>query len=82
MCPRSIVNTSNYGVYMDIKKSLTLQDLALILDILNVASTRNAFRIEEYSAVGTIFQKLSDIIQASNAQQQAADQKSEETKND
>jgi len=67
---------------MDIKKSLTLQDLALILDILNVASTRNAFRIEEYSAVGTIFQKLSAIIQASNAQQQAADQTSEETKND
>jgi len=67
---------------MDTKKSLTLQDLALILDILNVASTRNAFKVEEYSAVGAIFQKLSAIIEASGSQQPDTNSTSEETKND
>lgn len=53
---------------MEKRLGLTLQDLVVLVDILNVASTRNAFRVEEYAAVGELFQKLTAIIQASNNQ--------------
>lgn len=58
---------------MENKQVLNLQDIAIILDILNVASSRNAFRVEEYSAVGNIFHKLSAIIQASGPELQSPD---------
>ena len=72
----------NNGVFMEAKKSLTLQDIAIIIDILNVASSRNAFRVEEYATVGTIFQKLSSLIQTSDSTQPDVNSTSEETKND
>jgi len=70
-----------YGAYMDQKPSLSLQDIVVILDILNVASTRNAFRVEEYSTVGAIFQKLSAIVQAAGTNN-STEPPTEELKND
>lgn len=58
---------------MEQKQGLTLQDILVILDIINIASTRNAFRIEEYSTVGTVYQKLSLLVQASGQNQLAPD---------
>lgn len=67
---------------MEAKKSLTLQDIAIIIDILSVASSRNAFRVEEYATVGAIFQKLSSLIQTSDSTQSGVNSTSEEIKND
>lgn len=70
---------------MEKKQGITLNDILIILDIINVASSRNAFRIEEYSAVGEIHQKLTSIVQTSNTAQQAetdTQPSNEEPKND
>jgi hypothetical protein len=66
------------------RPGLTYQDIAIILDIINVASGRNAFRIEEYATVGDVFQKLTSIIQAAGAEKStpAVCSTPEETKND
>lgn len=67
---------------MEKRQGLNLQDVMLILDIINLASTRNAFRVEEYSTVGAIFQKLSSLIQQASESKTDASSLSEETKND
>lgn len=66
------------------EQKLTLQDVIVILDIINIASTRNAFRIEEFSTVGSIFNKLSALVQSSGPPPVTPDSQplSEESKND
>ena len=52
---------------------LTLADLASIKNIIEAASTRGAFRANELTVVGTMYDKLSAFIKASQtaAQEQA-----------
>jgi hypothetical protein len=45
--------------------SLTLADLASIQNIIEAASTRGAFRANELSVVGAMYDKLNAFVQAS-----------------
>jgi len=50
--------------------SLNLNDLALMKQLLEVVSARNAFKIQEYSVVGALHSKLTAFLTASQKQQQ------------
>jgi hypothetical protein len=56
--------------------SLTLADLASIQSIIEAASTRGAFRANELTVVGSMYDKLSAFIKAS---QPAAQESAEPT---
>ena len=52
---------------------LTVQDLANIRAIIDVASQRGAFKAAEMQAVGTVFNKLNDFLNTiAPAQEQGA----------
>ena len=55
--------------------SLTVQDLVLVAQIIQVGSQRGAFRAEELSDVGTLYTKLVAFLQASGALQPAPQSK-------
>jgi hypothetical protein len=59
--------------------SLTLQDLVLVAQIIQIGSQRGTFRAEELADVGTLYTKLIAFLQATGALTPA---KTEETKND
>ena len=44
--------------------TITISDLDTIKNIINLASTRGAFRAEELSMVGTVYDKLTEFLQA------------------
>ena len=46
---------------------LTVQDLIEIAKIIQVASSRSAFKVEEYTAVGATYDKLFTFLEASGA---------------
>ena len=47
--------------------SLTLQDLVLVAQIIQVGSQRGLFRAEELAEVGTLYTKLIAFLQATGA---------------
>lgn len=47
--------------------NITVQDLLAVLELINVAASRNAFRIEEFLTVGTIYQKIAAVVEQSGA---------------
>ena len=59
--------------------SLTLQDLVLVAQIIQIGSQRGAFRAEELADVGNLYTKLIAFLHATGALTPA---KTEETKND
>ncbi len=59
--------------------SLTLQDLVLVAQIIQLSSQRGAFRAEELAEVGGLYNKLVIFLQSTGALTPA---KTEETKND
>ena len=61
--------------------SLTLQDLVLVAQIIQLTSTRGAFRAEEMEQVGGLYNKLIAFLQSTGALTPAATP-TEETKND
>lgn len=58
--------------------SLTLQDLVLVAQIIQIGSQRGTFRAEELADVGNLYTKLIAFLQATGALTPAT----EETKND
>lgn len=58
---------------------LTLQDLVLVAQIIQIGSQRGAFRAEELSSVGGLYTKLIAFLQKAGALTPA---QTEETKND
>lgn len=60
--------------------SLTLQDLVLVAQIIQIGSQRGTFRAEELADVGNLYTKLIAFLQATGALTPPA--KPEETKND
>ena len=60
----------------EVPESIGLQDLQLIANIVDLASQRGAFRGNELSQVGTVFDKLSAFLNYV-AQQQAEAQEAE-----
>lgn len=53
---------------------LTIADLASIHSIIEAASQRGAFRANELSQVGAVYDKLSAFLQAAQAQVAAAEE--------
>ena len=47
--------------------SLTLQDLVLVAQVIQVGSQRGAFKAEELADVGTVYNKIVAFLQASGA---------------
>jgi len=63
--------------------SLTLQDLVLVAQIIQLGSQRGTFRAEELEQVGGLYTKLIAFLQATGALQPApAATTTEETPND
>jgi hypothetical protein len=56
---------------MENNTQITVADLDSIKNIINLASTRGAFRGEELSQVGTVYDKLAAFLEAVIAQAQA-----------
>ncbi len=68
---------------MQSNTSITVQDLLAVLELINVAAARNAFRVEEFLTVGTIYQKIAAVVEQSGAvNNTSASQPAEEKKND
>ena len=49
-------------VMEDEKKSISLNDLASLRNIINVASRRGAFAAEEFEDIGKVFTKLDNFL--------------------
>jgi pyrroloquinoline quinone (PQQ) biosynthesis protein C len=49
---------------MENNTQITVADLDSVKNIINLASTRGAFRGEELSQVGTVYDKLSAFLEA------------------
>jgi hypothetical protein len=64
--------------------SLSLNDLKLCLQIIDICSTRGAFKAEEFQAVGAIHTKLKTFIEHATAASSTAEvpESTEETSND
>ena len=61
-----------------IPDSISLSDLQLLLQIVDLASTRGAFRGPELTQVGAIFDKLNAFLSFIAEQQQAKDDAADE----
>ena len=51
---------------------LTIQDLAIMKQIIDIASERSAFKPAEMAAVGTVYTKLDHFLKTVEEQQKAA----------
>ena len=51
------------NIYME-TNTITISDLDTIKNIINLAATRGAFRGEELSMVGTVYDKLTAFLEA------------------
>lgn len=54
--------------------NINVTDLVAIRDIINTAAERGAFKAEEMANVGTVYNKLSNFLEAVIAQAQAQEQ--------
>jgi hypothetical protein len=52
--------------------TLTINDLAALANIINVASQRGAFKADELSNVGSAYDKLNSFLKAAQAQTASA----------
>lgn len=59
-------------------ESINLNDLAMLAQVVELASSRGAFRAEELTAVGKLYDKLRGFLTAVQEQQQAAQQAEEQ----
>jgi hypothetical protein len=60
-------------------ESISLQDLQVLLQIVDLASSRGAFRGAELTQVGAIFDKLNAFLSFIAAQQQAVKESAEQS---
>jgi hypothetical protein len=59
------------NIYMDNTQQITIADLDMIKNIIDLACTRGAFRAEEMKEVGEVYNKLTNFLAAVIAQAQA-----------
>ena len=57
--PTQVVN-----IYMENTTQITISDIDTIKNIINLAATRGAFRGEELSQVGVVYDKLTAFLEA------------------
>lgn len=60
---------------------LTLNDMAALANIINVASKRGAFNANELSSVGSVYDKLNAFVTAAQAAQTQQEVGSEQQEN-
>jgi hypothetical protein len=53
--------------------SLNIQDIVVLLNIVDVASRRGAFRAEELSSVGNAYDKVSSFLRSTGAMKDPAE---------
>lgn len=56
----------------DNKPSLTLQDLNMVIQILETGSQRGAWKADELSTVGGVYDRISAFLNVANAAQKPA----------
>jgi hypothetical protein len=61
-----------------VPESINLSDLAVLLQVVDLATQRGAFRGAELSQVGALFDKLNAFLSYVQAQQQASNQETTE----
>ncbi len=64
--------TVEAGAEAPVVNNLSIQDLAQLRNIINIASQRNAFKAEEFEIVGNAYNKLNNFITAIMPQLEAA----------
>ncbi len=47
---------------MELEKGITLNDLIVIKNIINLASRRGAFSVEEFKDIGDVYSRLDDFV--------------------
>ena len=62
--------------------SLTLQDLILVAQIIQLTNQRGAYKAEELQNVGTLYNKLIAFLQSTGALTPAPAEQTEENQND
>jgi hypothetical protein len=55
-------------------KEITIADLGLLKNIIDLASTRGAFRAAEMSEIGAVYDKLTNFLEAVVAQAKAQEE--------
>ena len=67
-----LANDSKYlhGEYMD-EQQITIADLDAVKNIINVACGRGAFRADEMTQIGTLYDKLDKFLTLAIAQAEA-----------
>lgn len=63
----STITTEEQAPIQEQAPNLTLQDLILVAQIIQLTSTRGGFRAEELSTVGDLYTKLVAFLEASGA---------------
>ena len=58
--------------------NLTLQDLATVVNVIDVCSQRGAFKGEELSVVGQLREKFAAVVKANTPTETAEEEKEEE----
>ncbi len=58
--------------------NLTLQDLATVVNIIDVCSQRGAFKGDELSVVGQLREKFAAVVKANTPAETAEEEKEEE----
>ena len=81
MSEQEVQQTETTAEQQTTAPSLTLQDLVLVAQIIQIGSQRGTFRAEELADVGNLYTKLIAFLQATGALNPAPTQ-TEETKND
>ena len=67
--------TTQEAVQAPEQVALQLQDILAAAQCIQLASTRGAFRAEEFTQVGGVYERLVSFLQASGALQQPAGEK-------
>ena len=70
--------TANVVDSTEVPASLTVQDLANLRNIIDVASQRGAFKTTEFTVVGATYSKLSNFINAIAPKEEASSEATEE----
>jgi hypothetical protein len=73
------VNTQDLSQAQPAGPSLNIQDIVGLLSIVDVASRRGAFRAEELSSVGQVYDKVSAFLKSTGVIQDPAAPENEET---
>jgi len=56
---------------LPVDTQITLNDLAILLQVVDLATTRGAFKANELSQIGSVFDKVSAFLAAADADKKA-----------